>query len=591
MPPARTPPNLPGRSDDRGQASVIGIVLLLSLVIGGSTVIVALGAGFFQETESRLSAAQSEKVLKLVDSRAALVALGGPSTDTVRLSDAGTGQYRVDGSAGWMNVTATDRSGTATRVMNLTLGKVEYETEAVTLAYQGGGVWKNVDSGGQMVSPPEFKYRDGTLTLPMINVTGQGPVSGRATIEAVGTQQVFPDPGSSDLRNPLQDQRINVTVRSEFYRAWGQYFEQRTSSEVRYVPSRDTVHVTLVPPPQPVTFDSAVTASGNLSIKSGASGVDGNITLGGTTDDESKITGTTRENVDAVSQLTPAASKITATRARLQNESAPGNFSTVTAGRYFVDDDTIFGTQTTFDTTDGDIVVFVDGDVDAGPGSKGGANPKVTFQTHAKLDGSKPPQAGGGDSSSEGGSGSNGGGNPSNPGQGGNDGQDGGNDNDEGDDSDNDDGGDGNGNDNGNGNSNGKGNGNGNGNTGTPDLRIVGDGTVRVYVNGTYDMTGQAVWGSPDETDSLITYSRDVDRFTKYYGAIYTGAVEVAGGGKYSPNVEGAVVSTADDVEMTGNADIGYDDSLGDRVIESVETEFAEISYLHISANTVRIAG
>jgi hypothetical protein len=506
------PATSPRRSEDRAQASVLGVVLLLALVIGGSTAVVALSAGFFQETESRISVAQSEKVLKLVDSRAALVALGGPSTDTVRLSDGGSGEYRLDGSAGWMNITATDRLGTTTRVMNLTLGKVEYETEAATVAYQGGGVWKNIDGGGLMVSPPEFKYRNGTLTLPMINVTGQGTVSGKVTIEAVGTRQVFPSPGSSALRNPLEDQRLNVTVKSEFYRAWGQYFEQRTSSEVRYVPSRDLVHVTLVPPPQPITFDSAVTASGNLSIKSGASGVDGNITLGGTTNDESKVTGTTRENVAAVSKLTPAAAKISDARARLQNESAPGNFSTVTAGRYFVSDDTIFDTQTTFDTTNGDIVIFVDGNVDAGPGSKGGGKGK------------------------------------------------------------------------------GKGKGKKGGKGTKPAVEIVGDGTVRVYVNGTYDMKGQAVWGSQNETDSLVTYSRDIDRFTKYYGAIYTGAVDVAGGGKYSPNVKGAVVSTADDVEMTGNSNITYDDALEDRVIESVETEFAEISYLHISANTVKIA-
>jgi hypothetical protein len=497
-------PERPGaRANERGQASVIGIVLLLAMVVGGTTAVVALSASFFQETESRLSAAQSEKVLKLIDSRSALVALGGPSTDTVKLSNGGTGQYQVDESAGWMNITATDRSGSSTRIMNLTLGKVEYETEVATLAYQGGGVWKTVSGGGLMLSPPEFEYRNGTLTLPMINVTGQGTVSGRTTIETVSTRQVFPSPGNSNLRNPLKDQRLNVTVKSDFYRAWGQYFEQRTSSNVQYAPSQDTVHVTLVPPPQPVTFDSAITASGNLSIKSGASDVDGKVTLGGTTDDESKITGTTRENVAAVSKLTPAADKISAARTRLDTEGAPGDFSTVTAGRYFVSDDTIFDTQTTLDTTNGDIAIFVDGDVDAGQGSSSSNSGK--------------------------------------------------------------------------------------GNTGTPDLQIVGDGTVRVYVNGTYNMKGQAVWGSQSKIDSLVTYSRDIDRFTKYYGAIYTGAVDVAGGGKYSHNVEGAIVSTADDVEMTGNANVRYDDSLEDDIIESVETEFATISYLHISANTVRI--
>lgn len=489
-------PERPGaRANERGQASVIGIVLLLGMVIGGTTAVVALSAGFFQETESRLSAAQSEKVLKLIDSRSALVALGGPSTDTVKLSNGGTGQYQVDESAGWMNITATDRSGSSTRIMNLTLGKVEYETEVATLAYQGGGVWKTVSGGGLMLSPPEFEYRNGTLTLPMINVTGQGTVSGRTTIETVSTRQVFPSPGNSNLRNPLKDQRLNVTVKSDFYRAWGQYFEQRTSSNVQYAPSQDTVHVTLVPPPQPVTFDSAITASGNLSIDSGASGVDGNVTLGGTTDDESKIMGTTSENVAAVSKLTPAADKISAARTRLDTEGAPGDFSMVTAGRYFVSDDTIFGSSTTFDTSGGDIELFVDGNVDAS--------------------GSGPP--------------------------------------------------------------------------GSPDLSITGGGAVRVYVNGTYDMTGQTQWGTSGEIDSLITYSRDVDRFTKYYGAVYTGAVDVAGGGSYSDNVEGAIVSTADDVEMTGNANVRYDDSLEDNIIESVETEFATISYLHISANTVRI--
>lgn len=78
-----------------------------------------------------------------------------------------------------------------------------------------------------MISPPEFHYRGETLTLPAVNVSGDSVLNEDVTITRDRTIKRFPDP-SSGFDNPIRESVVNVTVGSEFYRARGNYFEERT---------------------------------------------------------------------------------------------------------------------------------------------------------------------------------------------------------------------------------------------------------------------------------------------------------------------------------------------------------------------------
>jgi len=55
----------------------------------------------------------------------------------------------------------------------------------------------------------------------MVQVRGDSSLNRRATVTHNSTTQHYPDQDNSDFRNPLDDGRVEVTVQSEYYEAWG----------------------------------------------------------------------------------------------------------------------------------------------------------------------------------------------------------------------------------------------------------------------------------------------------------------------------------------------------------------------------------
>lgn len=248
---------------ERGQSSVIGVVLILGIVITSLAVIATVGGLALLDTEDELSVARAEKVMTQFDSQSALVALGETDARQTRLASGNSGGYTLDEDAGWMRVSIRNTAtGNVDNVTNSSLGSLTYETDGVRLAYQGGGVWQKGDGDAVMVSPPEFHYRGQTLTLPIINVTGDGQVSRQVTVQQGGVSQEYPDkPENESFVNPVPEQReVVVTVKSDYYRGWGSYFERRTEGNVSYDNANQTAEISLT---VPITeeFNNAVTAT------------------------------------------------------------------------------------------------------------------------------------------------------------------------------------------------------------------------------------------------------------------------------------------------------------------------------------------
>lgn len=235
-------------SGKRSQSETLGFVLVFSLLIIGALVVVGLGATAISETETQLGEDRAEKTLTQFDSKAGLVALEEADSQRVSLPVEDEGQFFVNEDDGWMAVTIENVSfDTTNEVMNVSLGTVTYENRETTFAYQGGGVWRKTENGGQMLSPPEFHYRNGTLTLPAINVTGDSALSSSAVITQNGTTKKFPQPSiGSEWINPLENHQVNVTVQSDYYVGWGRYFEERTDGEAVYDHQNNTVTLELV---------------------------------------------------------------------------------------------------------------------------------------------------------------------------------------------------------------------------------------------------------------------------------------------------------------------------------------------------------
>ena len=241
--------------DASAQSEPLSVVLLLAITVAGAMAVVAFGSGALADTEQSVEIQRNEHVMTLLDSRGAMVALGEARSERLSLRASGGGTYRVDESSGWLrveHVNVTD-SGADETIYNSSLGAVVYENEDTAVAYEGGGVWRTRDGGTTMVSPPEFHYRDATLTLPIIRVTegGAGTGAGGSSLRiapADDSRQVFPnvtagptdgtetgapyDGSNATYVNPVENGTVNVTVHSEHYRGWAEYFRTRTEGKV-----------------------------------------------------------------------------------------------------------------------------------------------------------------------------------------------------------------------------------------------------------------------------------------------------------------------------------------------------------------------
>jgi hypothetical protein len=240
-------------SGERSQSEVIGVILILGLVMAGSFAILALGATAIGDTEQKLSGDRAEKTLTQFDSKAGLVALGEANSQKISLPERGNEDFSVNESKGALtievtNVTSGNTVSWGDPLIEVELGVMEFENGDTRLAYQGGGVFRAGDRNGSMVSPPEFHYRNGTLTLPIVNITGEGSLGPTATVSHSNESKTFPLTTSVNHTNPLDNHRVKLTVQSRYYEGWGQYFEERTDGEVKYDHDAETVTLVLKTP-------------------------------------------------------------------------------------------------------------------------------------------------------------------------------------------------------------------------------------------------------------------------------------------------------------------------------------------------------
>jgi len=65
-----------GPADGRGQSNVLGYLLLIAIIVAGTSLVVVFGADALQQTNSQSELKRAEQTMTLFDSRAAMVALG-----------------------------------------------------------------------------------------------------------------------------------------------------------------------------------------------------------------------------------------------------------------------------------------------------------------------------------------------------------------------------------------------------------------------------------------------------------------------------------------------------------------------------------
>lgn len=243
----------PVAADGRAQSSVLAVVLLIGLIMLGSGGVLLVGSQAISETRSSADLRQAETTMAQFDRQAALVAVGGSGSRTVSFARV-DGEATVREDAGWIRVEHINHSGSDDEVIyNRTLGAVVYENGGTSVAYQGGGVFRGDADGSVLISPPELHYQRKTLTLPILRTQGDiGSIRGESVriSPAVRDGPVYPSNETYDdgdpYRNPISGGKAHVTIKSEYYEAWADYFRTQTDGDVESVNhSRHTVTLSL----------------------------------------------------------------------------------------------------------------------------------------------------------------------------------------------------------------------------------------------------------------------------------------------------------------------------------------------------------
>jgi len=236
----------------RGQSETLGYALIIGFTLISVGAIAAFGGTTLQSTQQQIGTQTAENAMSQFDSRASMVALGVSDSQHVSLGDTRDGTYSVDPTAGWLRIIhENETDGNTTELYNTSLGAVHYRNGDTELGYQAGGLWRQ-DASSVMVSPPEFRYRGSTLTLPLIKVKGDGKIGGRPTGQIRTVEDstiIYPNASRpTPNTNPVESGSVIVTVQSEYYDAWGRFFESRTDGNVSVDESNRTASVELIAP-------------------------------------------------------------------------------------------------------------------------------------------------------------------------------------------------------------------------------------------------------------------------------------------------------------------------------------------------------
>lgn len=365
---------------DRGQSSVLAVVLLVGIVAVGSIGVVVIGLSSTAETRENAELQRVETSFVQLNKEVDTVAYGDGGRRTVDLAVDDRGAVRKS-DAGRIVISSSE-SG---ELVNETIGALVYTRDGVTYAYQAGGVWREQGGNATMVAAPEMRYRDATLTLPIPRLTGPTTLRGdRISVQKTRTLSPINDV------QLVTGELVTVTITSDYYQGWADYFRSMTGAvAVETDATNRTVTVHLGQPDIAGSFDGGVVATGgaDADVSVGTAGnayvdgpvsAEGNVTVGpggGT-----YVSGSVEEGVSSGLQpLDDAiAAKFRTARSDADTIDVDPEHSagtvTLQGGETYLDDDDLDlsggGDRIEADLSTGNVTLLVDGNVSALSGAE-----------------------------------------------------------------------------------------------------------------------------------------------------------------------------------------------------------------------------
>ncbi len=262
--------------DERAESETVGHVILLGLTILGISMLSIFSIPAILSMQDNLNAKNVEQAFTVFDSRASRTALAEAPMQITEINTKGGDISVLTNSSSQPSYITIELSNGSSIINSMTIpmGKIVYAQNDREVAYEGGGVWSKYHSKSVMISPPEFHYNGVTLTLPIVNISGSSSVGGQGrsslNIEKKGyPNRIYPN---SNSMNPIPENvtQINITIKSEYYDAWGAYFKSIPLTNVHTYDNEKKVIVSLEAPPLVTKFNDAATASQTIFLGQGA---------------------------------------------------------------------------------------------------------------------------------------------------------------------------------------------------------------------------------------------------------------------------------------------------------------------------------
>ncbi|VVB84596.1 Uncharacterised protein [uncultured archaeon] len=260
---------------EKADAEVIGHVIVLGITITGIALILLVGVPSINHMQDMVNLKDAEQTFTVLDSRASKVALGESMQQLMNMNLAGGTVTVVPNSSSDPSYMLFEMKNATTTLIpiNIPMGKIIYRLGEREVSYEGGGVWSKYPEGSVMLSPPEFSYNGVTITLPVLTISGNSSISGKGAAsirinKSTDPVTLYPDPSKPDYVNPisLDVSETKITIKSEYYDAWADYFRSITLAYVEEDPVNKTVFVTLGSPDVITNFEYAVLASDKIIL-------------------------------------------------------------------------------------------------------------------------------------------------------------------------------------------------------------------------------------------------------------------------------------------------------------------------------------
>lgn len=261
--------SLPDRTrDERGVSEIVGTVLLVGLVLLASAIVIVIAAGPIANANEQNTKQSAETLLQEVDSRLATLSTSADSPSVqLRLGDSLPRNLDTE-NFGYFNLTV---NGDRTCSFQEDLHQIRYVgPQGEQIAYEAGGVFRGGRDSSVVVTSPDVNYRSGAIDVTLVNLTGNIDQSVNTALMNVSdserrSRSVVDQVLQGDCLRP---DNVQITVKSQYFHAWGSYFEtefDHPAVNVSLDPANKSVHMNLSQTALPRSVNDNLNSVINLS--------------------------------------------------------------------------------------------------------------------------------------------------------------------------------------------------------------------------------------------------------------------------------------------------------------------------------------